>query len=286
MKKFSKIYIEITNKCNMNCSFCSKTLREDKFMTVQEFEKIAKEVSICTSLIALHVKGEPLLHPQLKEILSISEKYNLKVNITTNATLLYKQLDTILTSKSIRQINISLHSAEQSGIDENKYITNIFNAIDNICKNTNIIISYRLWNLKDLKNNNINYNILLKLGNKYKIENIVEKAQEHEFIKLAKNVFLNQDIEFEWPNINKEIISKIGKCYGLRNHIGILSNGDVVPCCLDADANIYLGNIFEKSLEEILRGDRVKEIVSGFERHELIEDLCQRCGFVKTRFGK
>lgn len=286
MKKFSKIYIEITNKCNMNCSFCSKTLREDKFMTVQEFEKIAKEVSKFTSLIALHIKGEPLLHPQLKEILSISEKYNLKVNITTNATLLNKQLDTILTSKSIRQINISLHSAEQSGIDENKYITNIFNAIDNICENTNIIVSYRLWNLKDLKNNNINYNILLKLGNKYKIENIVEKAQEHEFIKLAKNVFLNQDIEFEWPNINKEIISKIGKCYGLRNHIGILSNGDVVPCCLDADANICLGNIFEKSLEEILRCDRVKEIISGFERHELIEDLCQRCGFVKTRFDK
>lgn len=245
MKKFSKIYIEITNKCNMNCSFCSKTLREDKFMTVQEFEKIAKEVSKFTSLIALHIKGEPLLHPQLKEILSISEKYNLKVNITTNATLLNKQLDTILTSKSIRQINISLHSAEQSGIDENKYITNIFNAIDNICENTNIIVSYRLWNLKDLKNNNINYNILLKLGNKYKIENIVEKAQEHEFIKLAKNVFLNQDIEFEWPNINKEIISKIGKCYGLRNHIGILSNGDVVPCCLDADANICLGNILK-----------------------------------------
>lgn len=284
MKKFSKIYVEITNKCNMNCSFCSKTSREDRFMTVQEFEEIVKEISKFTSLIALHVKGEPLLHPNLKEMLNISEKYNLKVNITTNATLLHKQLNTILTSPSIRQINISLHSAEQNGIDENNYITNIFNAIDSICENTNIIISYRLWNLKDLKNNKINQNILSKLGSKYGIENIVEKAQKNEFIELDKNIFLNQDIEFEWPNINREVISKTGKCYGLRNQIGILSNGDVVPCCLDADADICLGNIFESSLEKILETKRAKDIVSGFERYELVENLCQRCGFIKTKF--
>lgn len=286
MKKFSKIYIEITNKCNMNCSFCTKISRKDKVMTVEEFEMVVRDASKFTSLIALHVKGEPLLHPNLKEILSISEKYNLKVNITTNATLLLKQLDTILSFPSIRQINISLHSAEQSGIDEDVYITNIFKAVDDICNKTNIIISYRLWNLENLKNNKINQNILLKLGNKYNIENIIEKAQKNEFIELDRSVFLNQDIEFEWPDINREIISKTGKCYGLRNQIGILSNGDVVPCCLDADANIFLGNIFEQSLEEILTSNRAKDIVSGFERHELVEELCQKCGFINTRLCK
>lgn len=285
-RRFLKVYIEITNKCNLNCSFCSKTVREDRFMQVEEFEKVVREVRNYTNLIALHVKGEPLLHPNLKEILNIAEKYNLKVNITTNATLLNKKIDVILNSKSIRQINISLHSAEQNNADENKYVDNIFQSVDNIHQNTNIIISYRLWNLNKIENNEINKDILLKLGEKYNIQNIVEKAKKNEFIELDKNIFLNQDIEFVWPDINNDVISKTGKCYGLRNQIAILSNGDVVPCCLDANSNICLGNIFEKRLKDIIESDRAKVIISGFERQELVEDLCQRCGFIRTKFSK
>lgn len=285
-RRFLKVYIEITNKCNLNCSFCSKTSRADRFMKVEEFEKVVKEVSSYTNLIALHVKGEPLLHPNLKEILDIAEKYNLKVNITTNATLLSKKIEVILNSNSIRQINISLHSAEQNNVDEEKYLENVFESVDKIHQNTNIIISYRLWNLEKIENNDINKNVLIKLGEKYDIQNIFEKAKKNDFIELDKNIFLNQDIEFEWPDINGDIIAKTGKCYGLRNQIAILSNGDVVPCCLDANSNIFLGNIFNTSLKDIIESDRAKAIILGFERQELVEDLCQRCGFIKTKFSK
>lgn len=285
-RRFLKVYIEITNKCNLNCSFCSKTVREDRFMQVEEFEKVVREVRNYTNLIALHVKGEPLLHPNLKEILDIAEKYNLKVNITTNATILSKKIEVILNSKSIRQINISLHSAEQNNVDENKYVDNIFQSVDNIHQNTNIIISYRLWNLDKIENNEINKDVLIKLGEKYGIKNIVEEAKKNEFIELDKNIFLNQDIEFEWPDINGNVIAKTGKCYGLRNQIAILSNGDVVPCCLDADSNICLGNIFTTPLKDIIESDRAKAIISGFEKKELVENLCQRCGFIKTKFAK
>lgn len=285
-RRFLKVYIEITNMCNLNCSFCSKTSRADRFMKVEEFEKVVKEVSSYTNLIALHVKGEPLLHPNLKEILDITEKYNLKVNITTNATLLSKKIEVILNSNSIRQINISLHSAEQNNVDEEKYLENVFESVDKIHQNTNIIISYRLWNLEKIENNDINKNVLIKLGEKYDIQNIFEKAKKNDFIELDKNIFLNQDIEFEWPDINGDIIAKTGKCYGLRNQIAILSNGDVVPCCLDANSNIFLGNIFNTSLKDIIESDRAKAIILGFERQELVEDLCQRCGFIKTKFSK
>ena len=285
-RRFLKVYIEITNKCNLNCSFCSKTARADRFMQVEEFEKVVKEVSNYTNLIALHVKGEPLLHPHLKEILDIAEKYNLKVNITTNATLLSKKIEVILNSKSIRQINISLHSAEQNNINEEKYLENIFQSIDKIHQNTNIIISYRLWNLNKIENNEINKDVLIKLGEKYHIQNIVEEAKKNEFIELDKNIFLNQDIEFEWPDINGDVIAKTGKCYGLRNQIAILSNGDVVPCCLDANSNICLGNIFNTCLKDIIESDRAKTIISGFERQELVEDLCQRCCFIRIKFAK
>lgn len=280
-KRFSKIYIEITNMCNLQCSFCSKTLRADRFMQLEEFNHIAKEVSVFTNLVALHVKGEPLLHPQLKEILEICKKYNLKVNITTNATLLENKLDIILNSKSIRQINISLHSAEQNGLSNEKYLSKILNSVDKIHENTDIIISYRLWNLLDLKNNTVNQEILNMLGEKYNISNIIEIARKKEYIELENNIFLNQDLEFEWPDLNREVISQKGKCYGLRNQVAILSNGDVVPCCLDANADIFLGNILKTPLKDIIQSDKAQAIIKGFERRELVEDLCKKCGFIK-----
>jgi len=284
--KFLKVYIEITNVCNLNCSFCSKTSRESKFMKIEEFEKVVDEVKEYTSLVALHIKGEPLMHPELEEILKICKNANLRVNITTNATFLLQKLDIILSSKSVRQINLSLHAIEQNNIDKEKYISNVFKAVDEIHRNTNIIISYRLWNLKELASNKINEFILLNLARKYNIENIIEKAKENEFIELNKNIFLNQDLMFDWPDMKNEIISKTGKCYGLRNQIGILANGDVVPCCLDGNGDIVLGNILHENLDEILEKPRAKAIISGFERQELVEELCQKCGFIQTRFNK
>lgn len=280
-KRFSKIYVEITNVCNLKCSFCSETKRENKFMNIVEFENICKKINQYTNLIALHVKGEPLLNPNLEGILYICHKYKLKVNITTNATLFDKKMDIILKSKAIRQINFSLHSAEQNGMDKESYLKKVFVAADEIHNNTDIIISYRLWNLQNIKENSINHDILKMIGKHYKIENIVDMARNNHFLKCAENVYLNQDLEFEWPNIEREKISDCGKCYGLRNQIAILVNGDVVPCCLDAEGNILLGNIFRNTLEEILNSRRSKEIIEGFQKGKLVEELCTKCGYIK-----
>lgn len=280
-KRFSKIYVEITNMCNLNCSFCSKTKRHLKHMNISEFEEVCKKISKYTNLITLHVKGEPLLHPNFEEILNVCYKHFLQVNITTNGTLIDRTLDIILKSRAIRQINFSLHSAEQNGISEKEYIEKIFNATDEIHNKTGIIISYRLWNLENLEKNLVNLEILKMLGKHYKIENIVELAQKNNFLECDKNVFLNQDLEFEWPDIEGKKLSDFGKCYGLRNQIAILSNGDVVPCCLDSEGNILLGNIFKNSLEEILEFQKSKDIIKGFQSGRLVEDLCKKCGYIK-----
>ena len=89
MKKFKKMYIEITNICNLNCIFCPKTLRKPKFMSCDEFKIIADKLKNYGDYIYLHVLGEPLLHPDIEKILSISESFNFKVIITTNG--LYKK---------------------------------------------------------------------------------------------------------------------------------------------------------------------------------------------------
>lgn len=282
-KRFQKIYIEILNTCNLKCEFCTPTNRKNKIMTVEEFENVINKIKDYTNIITLHVKGEPLLHPNLKEILEKIDKTNLKVNITTNGILVKKQLEVLKKSKCLRQLNISLHSFSQNEkIEYNlqNYMENILFSVRKLKKN-NIYISYRLWNLKDIKENNENIEILEKLSKEYNIENLIQKARENEFVELDKNIFLNQDKQFKWPNINDKTISNIGKCYGLRKQIAILSNGDVVPCCLDQDANILLGNIFESDLESIINSEKSIKIIKGFEENKLICKLCQKCDYIK-----
>lgn len=286
-KRFNKIYLEITNICNLKCSFCPDGNRKKEFMKVENFKYIIEQIKNYTNLIALHVKGEPLMHPELEEILKICYDAKLQVNITTNATLMEKNLKVLLNSPAIRQINMSLHSVNKNENNDDynieNYINNIFKVSREIIEKTNIIISYRLWNLEKLEKNDENFKILQKVGEHFGINNLIEIAKENKFVELEKNVFLNQDIEFIWPNIEGDIISENGKCWGLRNQVAILVNGDVVPCCLDQNGDIKLGNIFNENFDEIINSEFSKTFIKSFENNKVIHNLCKRCGF-RTRF--
>ena len=275
---FKKIYIEITNSCNLKCKFCPETNRKKEFMSVESFEEIIKKIHKYTNLVCLHVKGEPLLHSKLEDILKILEKYNLKANITTNGTLIKEKLEIIKNSKAVRQINFSLHSSTQNEDFSNKYLQNIFESVNEL---KDLIISYRLWNLKDIKENDINLEIIKSLEEYYDIQNLKYSLMENEFIKLKENVFINQDIEFTWPDINNQVIIEKGRCLALKEQIAILVDGTVVPCCLDNNGDIPLGNIFEESIEEILNKPKSIEIKKNFERSIISCKLCKTCGFLK-----
>lgn len=288
-KRFKKIYVEITNSCNLKCSFCPEGKREKEFISVDKFEKIINQIKEYTNLIALHVKGEPLLHPKLEEVLNICEKNNILVNITTNATLLEKNLDTLINCDAVRQLNLSLHSITKNENTDKynfeKYINSVLSASKEILEKTNIIISYRLWNLENISQNSENYHILNALEGAFSVENLIEIAKKEKFVKLAENVFLNQDLEFIWPRLENKVISEVGTCWGLRNQVAILVNGDVVPCCLDGDGEIKLGNIFEESFEDIINSEYAKEMVKAFEENRIVHNLCKRCGF-RCKFNK
>lgn len=287
-KRFKKIYIEITNSCNLKCSFCPEGKRTKEFISIEMFEYIIKQIKEYTNLIALHVKGEPLLHPNLKEILRICKENEMLVNITTNATLLEKNLNLIIESGAVRQLNLSLHSITKNENTDKynfeNYINSVLKASKEILEKTDIIISYRLWNLENISENSENYHILNLLGSAFNVENLKEIAKKEMFVKLAENAFLNQDLEFVWPSFENEIISEHGTCWGLRNQVAILANGDVVPCCLDGDGEIELGNIFNSNFENIINSGYSKEFIKAFEENRIIHNLCKRCGF-RSKFN-
>lgn len=277
MNKFKKIYIEITNKCNLSCSFCSKDNREKKEMTVEEFKTVLDKISNYTESIYLHVKGEPLLHSRLEDILNICEECNVKVCITTNGTFL-KNKKNVLASHNIKQINVSLHS--ENNIKD--YFETVFNVCDELSKKITII--YRIWVLDNIKT--LSTNIVDKIKSHYKLfTEIVNKIYNEKNINIADNIYLDKDIEFTWPNVGEDIDSNSGTCYGTRSHIAILSNGTVTPCCLDSEGIINLGNIFKDDIEDILSSKLYCSIKEGFQNNKVIHPLCRKCNY-RLRFNK
>ena len=218
-------------------------------------------------------------------------KNELMVNLTTNGTLLNKNSEKLINAKSLRQVNISLHSfeANESNVELYEYINRVTDFINEAREKSDIICAIRLWNMdnEELKGaNKLNLEILNLLEKNLNLDfSLAEKLQETHKIKLKDKVYLNMAEKFNWPDISINSIGEEVFCHGLRNQVGILVDGTVVPCCLDSEGTIELGNVFKEPFVSILEGKRASDIYNGFSRRVAVEDLCKRCGYA-TRFKK
>ena len=255
-KRFKKVYVEITSVCNLHCSFCPPTLRPAAFITLDQFQQIVGEVAPWTSHIYLHVKGEPLLHPELGGLLDAAQEGHLKVHIVTNGTLIEGQTELLLGHPAVHRVNISLHSFEnQDEEGRGQYLKPILEFVRKAQQTSRVIVALRDWT-----------------GNQ----------SPKEGVRLAANTYINFDNQFVWPRLTDPIRSDTGSCLGLRDQVAILVDGTVVPCCLD-EGVMALGNVFKQSLKPILEGPRALAISKGFRQNRCVEPLCQRCQF-RERF--
>lgn len=275
--KLKRIYVEITNTCNLSCSFCHETCRDKKFITVSQFEDVLKKIKPHTNYINLHVLGEPLLHPQIDLILNLCEKYDINARITTNASLIKFAFTKLVNKPKLRQINYSLHSISE----QNKNYKEVLDPILAFIKqsDSHLIHCMRFWNA-DSKSKFLNEQIFRYLISYFKLDIVDFNIENHNNLKLQNNVYLQIDKQFTWPDLNNDFIKSNGRCLALKNNVGILVDGSVVPCCLDAEGAITLGNIYTSNLEEILTTPRALEMKQGFQNHVLTEKLCQTCGFI------
>jgi len=287
LKKFKKIYIEITNHCNLSCSFCHHGNRPKTFMSPTVFADVVGQIRDQTDYLALHVLGEPLLHPELGELLAICQHQGMRVNLTTNGTLLTRLQPVLLSSPCLRQINISLHSVVDqqisAGINLQNYLTGIFLFMREAIATTQLFISLRLWNMtkeKDGTNSRRNEYILTQLEDFFALPfRIADELTPGHGITLAPRVFLSQNQRFTWPHAPGADLGDRGFCRGLRDHVAILVDGTVVPCCLDAEGDINLGNILSQPLGEILTAPRATIMRQGFSKRLVVEQLCRRCSY-------
>lgn len=277
----TRCYLEITNVCNLSCVFCPKTTREKHSMTLDEFDTLTTRLAGEVRFLYFHLMGEPFLHPLLPEFILMARRKGFTPVITTNGTLLAQRGD--LLDALPHKLQISLHSHEGNGKDnQEQYIDEVM-AFAKEAAQRGCVVVLRLWNEGGL--NRMNNSILDMIADRQPRP----WTQRYDGWKLAENLYVESDDMFEWPDLQHDVYKEEEVfCYALRNQIGVLADGTVVPCCLDHNGDMPLGNLYDNSLNEILASPRAAALYHGFTSHTAVEPLCRRCGYsaVSKRFRK
>ncbi len=278
MKRFNKIYLEISNVCNLRCAFCPGTKRQPKIMSEAGFSALLPKLRPWTDFLYFHLMGEPLCHPDLERFLHLAGEAGFKVILTTNGTLLGKHQDMLLHSPALHKVNISLHAFEANdlAVPFAEYLRNCF-AFGQAAEGEKLVV-YRLWNSggADLRNDEILAAMKAAFPGPWK--------EERRGTRIGERVFLEHGGKFDWPDLSAIDGGDRVFCYGLRDQIGVLCDGTVVPCCLDHEGDIALGNLFESDLDTILATEKAQAICRGFQNGKAVEELCRKCGYAR-RFG-
>lgn len=278
MKRFQKVYLEISNLCNLSCAFCPGTRRKPKRMTQEELDILLPRLRPWTDFLYFHLMGEPLCHPQLESFLESAGKQGFKVILTTNGTLLQQQQSLLLRSEALHKVNISLHAFEANDLAMpfETYLQQCF-TFGKAAEGRKLVV-FRLWNQGGAEERNAD--ILAAMASYFP----KPWVQERKGTRIGNRIYLEYGDKFDWPDLKAEDQGEQVFCYGLRDQIGVLCDGTVVPCCLDHEGDLALGNLLETNLQEILDSDRAKAIYHGFQHRQATEALCRRCGYAR-RFG-
>ncbi len=286
--KFYRIYIEITNVCGLSCSFCPTKELPSREMDLKIFESIVIQAKAYTKEIACHAVGDPLTQSNLHDYLDIIHKHGLKAMLTTSGYFLKKHAYDTLFHPCVKQINISLNSFNKNdtSLTFDQYITPVLA----LCKaklerEEELFINLRVWNLDELMSERtFNETLFKKISSVFntelKLDTIYQERPKS--IRLASKILVHFDNYFEWPSLNNKVYGD-GTCQGLQSHVAILASGKVVPCCLDCDGIIELGDLHDESLETILRSKRATTMLEGFNVGKATEELCKKCSY-KERF--
>ena len=278
-KRFQKVYLEISNLCNLSCAFCPGTKRAPHVMQSEDFSLILQKIKPWTDFVYFHLMGEPLCHPKLEQYLDLAHRAGLKVILTTNGTLLKKQQDNLLHAPGLHKVNISLHAFEANDLSVpfDEYLGDCF-AFGKEAEGKKLVV-YRLWNEGGQNQQN---QLILTIT-----EQFFPKPwnEERRGIRIGERIFLEHGEKFDWPDLEAPEGTEKVFCYGLRDQIGVLCDGSVVPCCLDHDGDLILGNLLQQDMEEILSSPRAISIYDGFSKGKAAEELCRKCGYAR-RFSK
>ena len=274
-----KVYVEITNVCNLACPFCRGTTRPPAEMDPADFSTVCAKLRPYTEYIYLHLLGEPLLHTRLGEILDICKAMDFKVTLVTNGTLIEEKASVLPGCGCLYKVCFSLHAyeANEMKMPLEDYLAPILRFAEASAEK-GVINVLKLWNGGGAET--LNEAILQRIKTHFGAEFTPARGG----FSVKNNVYIDIADRFRWPDLGAEETPP-RFCMALRDQIGVLADGTAVPCCLDADGTLALGNLKTDSVETILHSERAMRIKEGFSQGKAAEDLCRRCDFAKRKFG-
>ena len=274
---YARVYLEITNICNRSCSFCPGTVRPLRRMTMEEFQTAAEKIRSVTEYLYFHIMGEPLTHPLLPDFIRYARSLGFKPAVTTNGTLLRARGQELIDA-GVYKVNISVHSFEDGSFEDYiKYLTDCADFAREASE-AGVLTVLRLWNRDCDEGRNLNTEDFFR----QQLEG--EWKQGNRGYRIKNKLHLEFGDRFTWPDMACEEGGDSVFCYGLKDHFGVLCDGRVIPCCLDREGVIDLGNIFTDDLDAILQGERAVNLREGFKQRKAVEELCRKCGYAR-RFG-
>lgn len=257
-------------------------------MTEAQLRAVLRQVAPLADRVTYHLMGEPTSHPDFPRFVDVAREEGARLEITTNGTLLSQVNMTALLAPAVEQVNFSLQSFSNNfpNASPDRWLSGILEFTRRALEERpDLYVNFRFWNLpSDALEDTENEAILTKIEEALSVT--INRRVDPRLRKsklLRGRLYIHYDTRFEWPSLSLPLLRSSGKCLGGSQQIAIHANGDVVPCCLDKEAAIRLGNIFETPLDEVLRSVRLAKLVTSFQRGELVEDLCRRCEF-STRF--
>ncbi|MBL0348997.1 MAG: SPASM domain-containing protein [Elusimicrobia bacterium] len=289
-QRFKRVYIEISNVCNLQCSFCPAVARDTQFMGIDLFRKIAAAAAPLTEEVGFHLMGEPLLHPAFNSFVDACASLGLPIHLTTNGFLLQPTRSNILLHPALKQINFSLQSFADNfpEKDDADYLQRIFDFTERAGRERpDLYINYRLWNHGAPRSLEGNGRLIGKIKRGLGVDfGNVPDVRWKKSVPLKGRASLHFDTRFQWPHPDQPVRSSRGFCHGLSTHIGVLADGTVVPCCLDKEGVINLGNLGTQNIHDVLQSPRATAIREGFKKGILVEDLCRKCTYISRFDGK
>ncbi len=319
----NKIYFELSNICNFRCDFCPITLskRKKEYLSFELLRKGINEIvkERITDTVSFHLLGEPLLHPGIFDAVVYAKKHGLRVELTTNGSLLTEKNVSKIIDSDIDQITISMqtnncdhHLARNTEIPFNEYYQKILKAIQMMKQTSNAIeIQVSLMNTSTGKYFMVDsplaieskgrgfkqelsaviYDIYSTLDIKISYDEIHRKllkinTDSLKIIKIDKQISVFIQLFADWGNTftsKKVSPAIIGYCGILLKNIAVLSNGEVTICCVDYDGETSLGNLRTDSLMSLLTSEKVKTLQDGLRKWRFIHPQCQRCAGGRNR---
>ena len=301
----SQAQVEVTNRCNLNCTMCPRdhfeVPKED--MPLDTFEKIINRLE-GVKLLTLTGWGEPLVHPQIFEMIAYGKVKGHRVKLTTNGTLLTTDIRRRVVSSGLDDITISLESVNSvsevghANLDVLCYVKDLVKERRGVVPAVTLQATLHKGKGDDICD-------VIRFGKEAGVERInlgrldarfngdlerpsarEERSILQEADRLGSELGIRVDciqyalfdgLERTTYKILKSTLHRFGKyCLKLYDYVYINQKAEVTPCC--GMPKYRLGNLLEKGLGEIWRG---KEFEYFREHHN---QICGRCDLWKVRY--